>query len=335
MAFNLQAYVNLFYRLMPQGPLWPTETATTETWDNYARALVSEFQRVDVKINEWLADYLPDTPTEQLEDWERILSIPASLAEFNIDVLGLSTAERQGLVRFHLALSGLTPADLEGLGTQYGISPTIYPNPRAVRYSGFLSGQRYGGASFAHSYLYEYMPNLSPDPNDLSVVGWNNTDMFVFHPSGQAPDGTNDASGCTPSASDAQIRTDLPALAVGDYVQVSVWIALPVSSLTPASVKLTLFQSGTSEPIINSETFEVTSATWRRIEARFQVTQPAASYSFALDTVTFSGSFLLWGFYAGVTNQLLEYQVHHTSPVHTKPLFRVEDDLQGWPFTYL
>lgn len=335
-GFTLTHYVNQFLRLLPAGPLWPTQEQTTASWQDYIRAMVGEHKRVDTKINDWLVDYLPDAPVDQLEDWERILSIPESLAECGIDIADLSTAERQALVRFYIALAPTNVADLEALATPFGHTATIVQPSRQSRYSGFLSGQRYGGTGWASSYLYEYMTNLTPAPNDMSDAAWTKTNATITANDARAPDGTLTADHVDITSSFGTIRSDdqFSSISAGDTVQISAWIK--ADSAADVTMVWDLEQTGASPSIESSPTFTVgTGAPWRRFDARIVAGTSATAYYVRLRALSgTAGDFHVWGFYAGVVDTLLDYHVKKASPVHTTPLPRVLGDTQGWALTY-
>lgn len=331
---SLSDYVNQFYRLLPSGPLWPTQDLSSDNWLAYIRAMVSEFQRADSKVNEWLADYFPDATVTQLEDWERILSLKYTLASFGIDIVSLSTAQRQALVLATIRLAPFTLSELEGMATALGYTATIVQPARATRYAGFLSGQRYGGAGHARGFLYEYMVNISPDPDDMTHANWQVTGAAITPDDARAPDGTltADLVATSGSAKVSVVNADLGMLVAGDVIQVSAWVKNDGSS--EGYFRFLWNQTGGSPSLTLSPVAQLPfGENWLRYEYRFDVVTATA---YQLDAFFSSASHdaHIWGYYVGVVDPLMEYSLDRAKPVHTTALPRVIGDTQSWPLTY-
>lgn len=333
MAYSLSDYVNQFYRLLPSGPLWPTQDLSSSDWLAYIRAMVSEFQRVDAKAEEWLADYLPDETVTQLEDWERILSLQATLASFGIDIVSLSTAQRQALVLATIRLAPFTPADLEAMATALGFTATVTQPARATRYAGFLSGQRYGGAGHARAFLYEYAVNETPAPSDLSDVGWTKDTCTITTDDARAPDGTltADLMDGTGTSDYGVMATTAGAYAQYSEIRLSVWVKVAVVGQIPDDVSLIAAQSGF--PAVYPLDVPL-DGSWRRFE-QVHICTGSTAVTYGLYGLNGAGEDLhVWGFYAGAVDPLMELYLDRAKPVHTTALPRVIGDTQSWPLTY-
>lgn len=330
-GYSLQDYVNQFYRLLPSGQLWPTQNQSSADWLANIRAMVSVFQRVDEKANEWLTDYLPDVPVSQLEDWERVLSIEASLAAQGLDLADLSTAERQALVAITLQLAPQTVAELEALATPFGYTGVVTQPANGVRYSGFLSGQRYNGFGAAHAYMYEYMVSEGPDPDVLDDMDWIHSSVTTTPNDTRAPDGTLTAYLLTTTGSPATTRgVDTLSAGTGDTVQISAWAR---SDDTDATLQFSLIGDGTDQ---SGDVFALPEGgPWMRVSSRLTV---PADGTYARGYLNFgdgSGqTYHVWNAYLGVVDPLLEYYLHRSNPAHARYLPRVSGDTQAWPLTY-
>lgn len=109
-----ESYKLELFRRLPRGPIWPTVGTEATVWDALFDTMAEEFARVWLSSVDWLSDFYPDTCTDQLADWERVLSLPdCGLA------LG-SVAERRGAIIARLRRRGdPTLANIQALADSF------------------------------------------------------------------------------------------------------------------------------------------------------------------------------------------------------------------------
>jgi uncharacterized protein YmfQ (DUF2313 family) len=74
---TLSDYKDLFYRLMPKGPVWPVDATSTPVWDSLLEALSQEPARISAVLKALPAALIPtsDMGSELLDLWEAILGL--------------------------------------------------------------------------------------------------------------------------------------------------------------------------------------------------------------------------------------------------------------------
>lgn len=114
-------YRQMLINLTPPGICWPTDPNTT--WVKLLDALAQELARVDGRALDLYNEAFPDTATELLAHWERIVGLPDAFSDPDATI-----EERRQLVLFKLQARGGQSADyLEGLISTLGYLNKIIP----------------------------------------------------------------------------------------------------------------------------------------------------------------------------------------------------------------
>lgn len=328
---NLQAYKNLFYRLLPSGDLWPTQDATSANWEKYVRAIVSELQRVDAEAESWLDDFFPDASADpgQLEDWERILGLPDPNCD-NLDWTALTDAQRRSVILDTLAGNPVNVADFEAKVDEYtGGSSDLTGPILPVFYAGSgLAGQPGAGPAWAYTFMLEYMTHiLTPTPDDWS--GWTNTGAFAVYTANdrRAPDGTLTADHIDAGATGNLVRTSFSSTSDGDRLRFSVWLYVDAAVDQDMVVRF-VSRAGT----VTDTNITVPIDRWRRYEFVFDCESGGTTprIEFVQDA---NEDAWFWGGYCGIINELVECVVSRAKPAHTYVSYRCTNDDQEYPLT--
>lgn len=324
---SLPDYVNMLYRLLPAGDLWPTQEHTSSTWHNYARAIMSEFQRVDAKADEWLEDFLPDTTGDpgQLEDWERILGLP--LENTCPDVGVQAESARRTEVLTALRPAAVTVAEVEALANPVvGSNASITQPALPVFYAGSgLAGQPLAGPGWASAYMYNYMDQLLDSADDFTHASWTTSGAAVVTANTwRAPDGT--LSGDTlDGVTGGAVQHTLSGTADGDTIQFSVWLYPTNANSADVTIAITT-RAGT----VDAKTTDLPLGRWSRYEMRVDLgtgaTTPKVAMSLGSSEVVYA-----WGAYCGVVSPLVECYTDRSAPLHTTALHRVTGDDEEYP----
>lgn len=97
---DAESYKSELFQRLPRGPIWPTIGDDATVWDALFDHMAEEFSRVSYDVCAWLEDFFPDTCTQQLPDWERLLGLPDC-------GIGLGTVdERRGAIIARLRRNG-------------------------------------------------------------------------------------------------------------------------------------------------------------------------------------------------------------------------------------
>lgn len=108
------SYKREFYQRLPRGQIWPQASEDGSVWDGLLDVLGMEPARVWASAVGWLTDFFPDTCTDQLADWERILSLP------DCGLAVGTTAERRGAIIARLRRHGdPTLANIQALADSF------------------------------------------------------------------------------------------------------------------------------------------------------------------------------------------------------------------------
>lgn len=323
MSLSVDEFANLFYRLLPEGDLWPTQDLTSTAWHNYIRALVYESQRVAAKVDEWLADWWADQATNQLEDWERVLSLPQALALQGLQVSDLTTTQRRALVVASLQRGARTVAELEQVGTDLGHASVEIVQPlRVHRVAGFLADGISGDKQWPHSFIYQYMAALlGGDHNHQG--GWTITGGSATLNVSRDPEGNLTGDRLPATATDTQHGITLSATSL---VQISIW-AKSDSGIQTNAIRL----YGTSGLGTEYSEYFSISEQWKRFS--FRTTMDTTSSVIGVE-LTLTDPIHFWQGRAGVVDSLLETYIARAKPVHTYAEYRVYGDFQNYVFNY-
>ena len=70
-----QARAEMLARLLPPGPAWDGGSTGNELFPSLLRVLAGDGARVQLDLEQLVADFFPDTSTAFLDDWERVLAL--------------------------------------------------------------------------------------------------------------------------------------------------------------------------------------------------------------------------------------------------------------------
>lgn len=139
-------YKNALIALTPIGICWPTEN--NSTWVTLLEALAQEFARVDSRSIDLLDEAFPNTSTELLENWERVVGLPDAFSDPNATI-----EERQKAVMFKLQARGGQSAEylsslINALGYENEVlDPTPYVADKGTA----------GGYLFSESWTHYFL----------------------------------------------------------------------------------------------------------------------------------------------------------------------------------
>lgn len=141
-------------QLLPRGAVWLLEA---QSWITQTLlALSDELNRVQVRGLDLLAETDPQTATETLPDWERVLGLPDS-AITSIPVT--TAARRQAITQQLVRQGGQNAAFFVSLAGFCGYTVTVVDNYGAtILRSGFRSGSRCYGAAWAYVWRLDVQP---------------------------------------------------------------------------------------------------------------------------------------------------------------------------------
>lgn len=330
MGYSLQHYKNLFYRLLPQGDLWPTQDQTSTTWSNYVAAMVYELQRVDALAEDWFNDFIPTGSADpgQLEDWERILGLPDPDCP-DVDWSSLTEAQRRSVVLDTLAGAPTTGTDLADKMSEYTGGTVLYSNPELpVYYPGTgLAGQPLAGPAWSSTFLLEYMVSRIGSENDFS--GWTHSGSFPTYTANdrRAPDGALTADHIDAGATGGTYGRTISATADGDTVQFSIWIYVDEDVDQDVVLRFTDRSGATTDTAWTAPI-----GRWKRFSKRFDCGSGGTTprFDFVHDA---NEDMWLWGVFCGIVDHLAECVVDRARPSHTYVSYRCIDDNQGYPLT--
>lgn len=119
-------YKQAMISLAPQGICWPREDDANwvKLWD----ALAQEFARINDRFNDLYNEAFPDTTTELIGDWERIVGLPDAFSDPDATL-----EERRAAVLFKLRARGGQSAEyIESLIEALGYPAKVYDTPFAA-----------------------------------------------------------------------------------------------------------------------------------------------------------------------------------------------------------
>ena len=120
MGMSADAYARQLMQLLPRGSLWNTEIGSTLR--KLLLGLAEEIARVDARGEVLLDEWSPDTASETLEDWERVLGITPED--------GATEDERRiAAAAKYVARGGQTPAYFVALAGALGFTATVTEIP--------------------------------------------------------------------------------------------------------------------------------------------------------------------------------------------------------------
>ena len=120
MGMSADAYARQLMQLLPRGSLWNTEIGSTLR--KLLLGLAEELARVDARGEVLLDEWSPDTASETLEDWERVLGITPED--------GATEDERRiAAAAKYVARGGQTPAYFVALAGALGFTATVTEIP--------------------------------------------------------------------------------------------------------------------------------------------------------------------------------------------------------------
>lgn len=120
------AYTAQLQQLLPTGPAWTRDPASTLT--AVLAALAAGFARLDTRVDDLLAEIDPRSTYDMLEDWERVLGLPDGCSP----VSGTLSKRRVALIQKLTSLGGQTPAYYEALAAALGFDVVIHEFDPAV-----------------------------------------------------------------------------------------------------------------------------------------------------------------------------------------------------------
>jgi uncharacterized protein YmfQ (DUF2313 family) len=74
MALTAGDYLQHLQELLPRGPAWPRDDEAVTT--RMLAAVAAELARVDLRVDNLIAEADPRTTIEMLADWERLFGLP-------------------------------------------------------------------------------------------------------------------------------------------------------------------------------------------------------------------------------------------------------------------
>jgi uncharacterized protein YmfQ (DUF2313 family) len=108
--YNREDFARALAALLPEGPVWPTGKDTVV--QRLLTALAIEFERLDLRLGQLLAETDPASTTELLPDWERVVGLPdpcvttgQTIAERRIALEGRLTSVGGQSRRFFIELA--------------------------------------------------------------------------------------------------------------------------------------------------------------------------------------------------------------------------------------
>lgn len=120
------AYTAQLQQLLPTGPAWTRDPASTLT--AVLAALAAEFARVDTRVDDLMAEIDPRSTYDMLEDWERVLGLPDGCTP----VAGTINERRAALIQKLTSLGGQTPAFYVAMAASLGFDVVIHEFDPAV-----------------------------------------------------------------------------------------------------------------------------------------------------------------------------------------------------------
>lgn len=122
MALTAKAYLAQLQGLLPPGPAWPRDDASTLTL--LLASLADELARVDGRAEQLLSEADPRTTAELFGDWERVAGLPDACAEAFGGSQTLAQ-RRAALVGRLTTVGGQTAAYYVGLAAALGYAISI------------------------------------------------------------------------------------------------------------------------------------------------------------------------------------------------------------------
>lgn len=111
-------YRNILIKLAPSGPCWSTDP--NSNWVKLLDGIAQEFARIDGRSIDLVNEAFPDTSTELLENWERVVGLPDLFSD-----PAATLQERRNAVMFKLqARGGQSTEYIQGLIESLGYSNT-------------------------------------------------------------------------------------------------------------------------------------------------------------------------------------------------------------------
>ncbi len=111
MGLTARNYREQMQALLPSGPAWPRHDDATLT--KALDALAEEFARIGVRAEELPIEILPNTTTELITDWERVMALPdecvgqleETLAKRRSAVVAKLTGGGSAAIDYYIALA--------------------------------------------------------------------------------------------------------------------------------------------------------------------------------------------------------------------------------------
>lgn len=115
-------HLDVFARkYMPSGKAWDAKNVDGTVLRRIVSAFTYEFYLADISIHEFIDEIMPDTTTNYISRWEKILRIPD-----NCFPLASTIEERRNVIKYKMAQLNLqTRADFESFATSLGISVKV------------------------------------------------------------------------------------------------------------------------------------------------------------------------------------------------------------------
>lgn len=148
MGLTPEAYGRMLKHLLPPGKLW---ILTPDSWlSKWLTAIGDELVRASDRATDLLAESLPDTATEMVPDWERVLGLPD---ERVTEIPGTTAERRLAITQKFISKGGQNPAFFIALAAACGYTVTLSKFGGEVLRVGFRVSDRVYGDDYAYSFL--------------------------------------------------------------------------------------------------------------------------------------------------------------------------------------
>lgn len=162
MATSNLKYFKLLRKLFPKGWAWNAKRLDDTTLKKLISSLSFEPCRIEEEAIKFLNDVYPNTTTDLLEDWERVLSLPD---ECDLDLDKTVTERQERVMQVLTSRGGQSPNFFINLAAQFGFDIGVID---VIDHTPFRAGiARVGDRLTNGSWLYTFTIEIPADAGGL------------------------------------------------------------------------------------------------------------------------------------------------------------------------